>query len=138
MQKTVLVIGSEGQIGTELCEALGADQTRVIRADIKLETAPEIGQYHLDASNKEALQRIVAEQHIDTVYLMAAMLSATAEKFPEKAWNLNMQSLLNVLDLAKEKRISKVFWPSSIAIFGPDTPKNNTPQETVINPITVY
>lgn len=138
MQKTVLVIGSEGQIGTELCEALGADQTRVIRADIKLETVQEIGQYQLDASDKEALQRIVAEQHVDTVYLMAAMLSATAEKFPEKAWNLNMQSLLNVLDLAKEKRISKVFWPSSIAIFGPDTPKNNTPQETVINPITVY
>lgn len=138
MPTTVLVIGSEGQIGSELCEALIAKNIEVIRADIKLETSPEKLQYHLEASDKDALRYILEKHKVETVYLMAAMLSATSEKFPEKAWHLNMQSLLNVLDLAKEKYLMKVFWPSSIAVFGPDTPKNNTPQETIINPSTVY
>jgi nucleoside-diphosphate-sugar epimerase len=72
------------------------------------------------------------------VYLMAAMLSATAEKFPMRAWNLNMNSLFNVLNLGKEKKIDKIFWPSSIAVFGPNTPKENTPQNTIMEPSTVY
>lgn len=138
MRTTVLVIGSEGQIGTELCEALSAKGNEVIRADIRIEHAPEKGQYTLDATDNAALAQIIDAHQIGTVYLMAAMLSATGEKFPEKAWDLNMRSLLNVLNLAKEKRIDRVFWPSSIAIFGRDTPKEHTPQETVINPSTVY
>ena len=138
MQKSVLVIGSEGQIGTELCDALGVQGNRVIRADIRLQTDEAKLHYQLDATDKEAIERIVEEHDIEVVYLMAAMLSATAEKHPQKAWELNMQSLLHVLDLAKEKKIKKLFWPSSIAIFGPDTPKKNTPQETVIHPSTVY
>lgn len=138
MRKSVLVIGSEGQIGTELCDALGVQGNRVIRADIRLQTDEAKLHYQLDATDKEAIERIVEEHDIEVVYLMAAMLSATAEKHPQKAWELNMQSLLHVLDLAKEKKIKKLFWPSSIAIFGPDTPKKNTPQETVIHPSTVY
>ena len=75
---------------------------------------------------------------IEEVYLMAAMLSATAEKFPMRAWNLNMNSLFNVLNLGKEKKIDKIFWPSSIAVFGPNTPKDKTPQNTLMEPSTVY
>ena len=92
----------------------------------------------LDATDYNALEEIVAYYEISEVYLMAAMLSATAEKFPMRAWNLNMNSLFNVLNLAKEKKIDKVFWPSSIAVFGPNTPENNTPQSTIMEPSTVY
>lgn len=92
----------------------------------------------LDATDYDALEELIAYYEIDTVYLMAAMLSATAEKFPMRAWNLNMNSLFNVLNLAKEKKISKIFWPSSIAVFGPNTPKENTSQNTVMEPSTVY
>ena len=138
MQKAVLVIGSEGQIGSELCDALSVNGFKVIRADIRLQTDEAKLHYHLDATDKDAIEHIIEKHGIEVVYLMAAMLSATAEKHPQKAWELNMQSLLHVLDLAKEKKIKQVFWPSSIAIFGPDTPKKNTPQETVINPSTVY
>ena len=138
MQKSVLIIGSEGQIGSELCDALSVQGFKVIRADIRLQTDDAKLQYQLDATDKDAIESIVEEHRIEVVYLMAAMLSATAERHPQKAWELNMQSLLHVLDLAKEKKIKQVFWPSSIAIFGPDTPKKNTPQETVIHPSTVY
>ncbi len=138
MQKSVLVIGSEGQIGSELCEALGVQGFKVIHADIRLQTDEAKLHYQLDATDKGAIESIIQGHGIEVVYLMAAMLSATAEKHPQKAWELNMQSLLHVLDLAKEKKIKQVFWPSSIAIFGPDTPKKNTPQETVIHPSTVY
>ena len=138
MQKTVLIIGSEGQIGSELCDALSVQGFKVIRADMRLQTDDAKLQYQLDATDKDAIESIVEEHRIEVVYLMAAMLSATAERHPQKAWELNMQSLLHVLDLAKEKKIKQVFWPSSIAIFGPDTPKKNTPQETVIHPSTVY
>lgn len=138
MQKAVLVIGSEGQIGSELCDALSVKGFKVIRADIRLQTDETKLHYHLDATDKGAIENIIEKHGVEVVYLMAAMLSATAEKHPQKAWELNMQSLLHVLDLAKEKKIEQVFWPSSIAIFGPDTPKKNTPQETVIHPSTVY
>lgn len=92
----------------------------------------------LDATNYEAIEDVVMHYEIDEVYLMAAMLSATAEKFPMRAWNLNMGSLFNILNLAREGKISKVFWPSSIAVFGPNTPKNDTPQNTIMEPSTVY
>jgi nucleoside-diphosphate-sugar epimerase len=92
----------------------------------------------LDATNYAAIEDVVMHYEIDEVYLMAAMLSATAEKFPMRAWSLNMNSLFNVLNLAKENKISKVFWPSSIAVFGPTTPKEMTPQTTIMEPSTVY
>jgi nucleoside-diphosphate-sugar epimerase len=92
----------------------------------------------LDAMDYNAVEEVVIRHEITDVYLMAAMLSATAEKFPMKGWNLNMNSLFHVLNLAKDKKIEKIFWPSSIAVFGPSTPKTDTPQRTVMEPTTVY
>lgn len=143
MSKSILIIGACGQIGSELTQTLrqkyGGD--KVVASDIRegddhlMESGPfEI----LDATDFDALEEIVAYWEIEEVYLMAAMLSATAEKFPMRAWNLNMNSLFNVLNLGKEKKIAKIFWPSSIAVFGPDTPKQNTPQHTIMQPSTVY
>lgn len=91
-----------------------------------------------DATNYHQIEDLVIQYEIDEVYLMAAMLSATAEKFPMKGWGLNMNSLFHVLNLAKDGKVSKVFWPSSIAVFGPTTPKQDTPQTTVMEPTTVY
>lgn len=138
-----LIIGACGQIGTELTLALrekhGNDN--VIASDIRegSESLMSSGPFEtLDATNYKAIEDIVMHYEIDEVYLMAAMLSATAEKFPMRGWNLNMDSLFNVLNLAKDKKISKLFWPSSIAVFGPSTPKFDTPQTTVMEPTTVY
>ena len=143
MQKTILIIGACGQIGTELTYALrekyGAES--VIASDIREgnESLMSSGPFELlDATNYESIENVVMHYEIEEVYLMAAMLSATAEKFPMRAWNLNMNSLFNILNLAKEKKISKVFWPSSIAVFGPNTPKENTLQNTIMEPSTVY
>jgi len=143
MHKPILIIGACGQIGTELTFELrnkyGAD--KVIASDIREggEALMQSGPFELlDATNYSAIEDVVMHYEIDEVYLMAAMLSATAEKFPMRAWNLNMNSLFNVLNLAKDKKISKVFWPSSIAVFGPNTPKDNTPQSTIMEPSTVY
>lgn len=143
MEKYILIIGACGQIGTELTltlrERFGNDH--VIASDIRegSENLMNSGPFEiLDATNYDALEEVVAYYEISEVYLMAAMLSATAEKFPMRAWNLNMNSLFNVLNLAKEKKIDKVFWPSSIAVFGPNTPKENTPQNTIMEPSTVY
>ncbi|WP_394747641.1 NAD-dependent epimerase/dehydratase family protein [Spongiimicrobium salis] len=143
MQKSILIIGACGQIGTELTLALreqyGNDQ--VIASDIRegTEALMASGPFELlDATNYDAIEDVVMHYGIEEVYLMAAMLSATAEKFPMRAWDLNMNSLFNVLNLAKDKKIDKIFWPSSIAVFGPNTPKENTPQDTVMAPSTVY
>lgn len=143
MQKSILIIGACGQIGTELTLALrerfGND--RVVASDIREgnENLMASGPFELlDATNYEAVENIVMHYEIEEIYLMAAMLSAAAEKFPMRAWDLNMNSLFHVLNLAKEKKISKVFWPSSIAVFGPSTPKENTPQRTIMEPSTVY
>ncbi len=92
----------------------------------------------LDVMNKEMLHVQVIRQNVTQIYLLAAILSATGEKNPNLAWNLNMQGLLNVLDIAREESIKKVYWPSSIAVFGPTSPKKNCPQQTIIEPITVY
>ena len=137
----ILVIGSSGQIGTELVENLrniyGIDG--VIASDIKITEQAKEGPFEvIDVLNSQNLLEIVKRHNISQVYLLAAMLSATAEKNPKFAWDLNMIGLFNVLDLAKEKIISKVYWPSSIAVFGPNTPKQNTPQYTVMEPSTVY
>ena len=143
MKKRILIIGACGQIGTELTAKLREKYSshKVIASDIR-EGEPELmesGPFEiLDATNYSAIEDIVIRHEITDVYLMAAMLSATAEKFPMKAWSLNMDSLFNVLNLAKEGKISKIFWPSSIAVFGPTTPKTNTPQRTIMEPSTVY
>ncbi|MFS4493023.1 NAD-dependent epimerase/dehydratase family protein [Maribacter sp. 2308TA10-17] len=143
MQKNILIIGACGQIGTELTFTLREKHGRdvVIASDIREGNENLVGSGPfelLDATDYDALEELVAYYEIDEVYLMAAMLSATAEKFPMRAWNLNMNSLFNVLNLAKEKKISKIFWPSSIAVFGPNTPKENTTQNTIMEPSTVY
>lgn len=143
MKKRILIIGACGQIGTELTMALRSRYAphKVIASDIRegkgelMKSGPfEI----LDAMDYDAVQDVIIKYEITDVYLMAAMLSATAEKFPMRAWNLNMNSLFNVLNLAKDGKVDKIFWPSSIAVFGPTTPKVATPQRTVMEPSTVY
>jgi nucleoside-diphosphate-sugar epimerase len=143
MKKRILIIGASGQIGTELTTYLRNKHGshKVIASDIQEgnEELMQSGPFEiLDATDYDAVQEIVIRYEISEVYLMAAMLSATAEKFPMRGWDLNMTSLFHVLNLAKEKKIEKVFWPSSIAVFGPTTPKTNTPQRTVMEPSTVY
>ncbi|MGB5818464.1 MAG: NAD-dependent epimerase/dehydratase family protein [Saonia sp.] len=143
MQKSILILGACGQIGTELTLALrekyGNDQ--VVASDIRegSKSLMDSGPFELlDATNYDAIEDVIMYYEIEEVYLMAAMLSATAEKFPMRAWSLNMNSLFNVLNLAKEHKVGKVFWPSSIAVFGPNTPSENTPQHTIMEPSTVY
>jgi len=143
MQEKILIIGATGQIGTELFVNLqnkfGIEN--VIGSDIRNPNNPvfDTGIFEsLDILDSEKLNEIVEKHEITQVYLLAALLSATAEKRPEFAWKLNMDSLFNVLNLAKDKKIKKVFWPSSIAVFGPNSPKENTPQDTVMQPTTVY
>ena len=138
-----LVIGSSGQIGVELIEQLAKDfgPNQVIAADIKsvLGGKPLGVEYiSLDVLDKDRLFEIIKQHNISEVYLLAAMLSAIAEKNIQLAWDLNMKGLFNILDLAKEKHIEKIFWPSSIAVFGPTSPKLNTPQSTLLEPSTVY
>ena len=139
----ILVIGASGQIGVELTLALRKiyGNANVVASDLREEnellkgTGPYVS---MDVMNKEMLHVQVIRQNITQIYLLAAILSATGEKNPNLAWSLNMQSLLNVLDIAKEEKLSKVYWPSSIAVFGPTSPKQNCPQQTIIEPITVY
>lgn len=139
---TILILGAGGQIGSELTEALrtlhGAEQ--VIASDIRKEGIDSSqGIFEIiDATNKAAIKDCIEKHGVTEIYLMAALLSAAAEKYPDKAWQLNMNSLFNVLELAKEKKVQKIFWPSSIAVFGPSTPKDQTPQYTITEPSTVY
>ncbi|MEO8819521.1 MAG: NAD-dependent epimerase/dehydratase family protein [Ginsengibacter sp.] len=143
IKEKILVIGACGQIGVELTLELrriygGAN---VIASDLRAEnellkgTGPYVS---LDVMNKEMLHVQVIRQNITHIYLLAAILSATGEKNPNLAWSLNMTSLLNVLEIAKDENVHKVYWPSSIAVFGPTSPKINCPQQTIIEPITVY
>ena len=138
-----MILGACGQIGTELTLALrnrfGAE--RVIACDIREGKSElmESGPFQvLDATDAHALEDTLEKHGVGQLYLMAAMLSATAEQFPSGALELNMNSLLHALGLAREGKISKLFWPSSIAVFGPSTPKENTPQSTITEPTTVY
>jgi nucleoside-diphosphate-sugar epimerase len=143
MKDKILVIGASGQIGVELTLALrkiyGANN--VIASDLREEnellhgTGPYVS---IDVMNKEMLHVQVIRQNVTQIYLLAAILSATGEKNPGLAWHLNMQGLLNVLDIAREEKLKKIYWPSSIAVFGPTSPKKDCPQQTVIEPITVY
>jgi len=142
-KEKILVIGACGQIGVELTLALRKiyGGSNVVASDLREEndllkgTGPYVS---MDVMNKEMLHVQVIRQNVTQVYLLAAILSATGEKNPPLAWHLNTQSLLNVLDIAKEEKLSKVYWPSSIAVFGPTSPKENCPQQTIIEPTTVY
>ncbi len=142
-KEKILVIGASGQIGVELTLALRKiyGDANVVASDLREEndllkgTGPYVS---LDVMNKEMLHVQIIRQNITQIYLLAAILSATGEKNPGLAWNLNMQSLLNVLDISREENIKKVYWPSSIAVFGPTSPKHNSPQQTIIEPTTVY
>ena len=143
VKEKILVIGASGQIGVELTLALRKiyGNANVIASDMREENdlLKGSGPYvSLDVMNKEMLHVQVIRQNITQIYLLAAILSATGEKSPGLAWNLNMQGLLNVLDIAREEKLTKVYWPSSIAVFGPTSPKQNCPQQTIIEPITVY
>jgi len=143
IREKILVIGASGQIGVELTMALRKiyGNNNVVASDLREEndllkgTGPYVS---LDVMNKEMLHVQVIRQNITQIYLLAAILSATGEKNPNLAWSLNMQSLLNVLDIAKEEKLYKVYWPSSIAVFGPTSPKIKCPQQTIIEPSTVY
>jgi nucleoside-diphosphate-sugar epimerase len=143
MSSKILIIGACGQIGSELTYKLREihGYENVIASDISYNNLDVVnsGLFEIvDAQDYASIHICVEKHNIDTIYLMAAMLSATGEKYPMKAWDLNMNSLFHVLNLAKAKFISKVFWPSSIAVFGPTTPTEKTPQHTIMEPTTVY
>lgn len=143
LKEKILVIGASGQIGVDLTLTLRKmyGESAVVASDLREEnellkgTGPYVS---LDVMNKEMLHVQVIRQGITQIYLLAAILSATAEKNPNLAWHLNMQSLLNVLDIAREEKLNKVYWPSSIAVFGPTSPKILCPQKTIMEPATVY
>ncbi len=142
-KEKILIIGAGGQIGVELALALrklyGADN--VVATDIK-EAHPllkDSGPYEmLNVMDSKGTFDLVKKEGITQIYLLAALLSATGEKAPHKAWEINMQSLLHTLDLGVQEKLTKIYWPSSIAVFGPTTPNENTPQKTIIEPRTVY
>ncbi|WP_297334743.1 L-threonine 3-dehydrogenase [Flavobacterium sp.] len=140
---TILIIGACGQIGTELTKKLRElyGKNNVIASDVR-KGDPEFvasGPFEVvNALDFNQVEEVIEKYKVEEVYLMAALLSATAEKNPAFAWDLNMNSLFHVLNLAKAEKIKKIFWPSSIAVFGPTTPKQNTPQYTVMEPSTVY
>lgn len=143
MNPKILIIGACGQIGSELTFKLRDiyGNENVIASDISYSNLELVnsGIFEIvDAQDYASVKGCVEKHNINTVYLMAAMLSATGEKYPMKAWDLNMNSLFHMLKLAKAKFIKKVFWPSSIAVFGPTTPAENTPQHTTTEPTTVY
>jgi nucleoside-diphosphate-sugar epimerase len=143
MTTKILIIGACGQIGTELTQKLRSiyGNDNVIASDIRKLNNDIVNNGIFEVVNAldyNQIEHLIEQYQITDVYLMAALLSATAEKNPAFAWDLNMNSLFHVLNLAKAQKIKKVFWPSSIAVFGPTTPRNNTPQYTIMEPTTVY
>ncbi len=136
----ILVLGALGQIGTDLAEALrskhGPDS--VIAADLRADTG-QFGRYvQIDALDAFGLEQVIEEHGVEQLYQLVAMLSATAERMPEKGWDLNMKTLFIALELGKAGKLKRIFWPSSIAAFGPNSPKLDCPQYTVMDPQTVY
>ncbi|MBV2228675.1 MAG: NAD-dependent epimerase/dehydratase family protein [Sphingobacterium mizutaii] len=142
MKEVILMIGANGQIGSELAAALRIKfgNENVITSDIREPKEIADGEIFetLNVLDKEAIKALILKYKPTQIYLLAAMLSATGEQYPQKAWDLNMNGLLNVLDLAVELGIKKIFWPSSIAVFGPHSPKDNTPQYCVMDPNSIY
>ena len=143
MDTKILIIGACGQIGTELTAKLRATYgvNNVVASDIRKLNNDVVnnGVFEvINALDYNQIEHLIEQYQITDVYLMAALLSATAEKNPAFAWDLNMNSLFHVLNLAKAGKIKKIFWPSSIAVFGPTTPRHNTPQYTIMEPSTVY
>jgi len=142
--KNILITGACGQIGTELTQELRErfGQENVLATDIKEDVPCEIrdtGPYRiLDVTDVLGLKQIIIKYRIDTIYHMSAILSATGEKNPSLAWNVNMMGTYNILEAARENDVKHVFVPSSIAVFGPETPRQNTPQETILLPKTIY
>ncbi len=143
MSGKIMILGACGQIGTELTLRLrkihGTDQ--VIACDIKQgnKELMESGPFEIvNALDADELENVISKYEVSELYHLVAMLSATAEQMPLKGWDLNMKSLLIALELAKDKKISKLFWPSSMGAFGPSSPKQNTPQHCVMEPTTVY
>src|SRR5690349_6407587 len=141
-KQKILIIGAGGQLGSELTQGLWKlhGKSNVIATDIK---GPEgilgDGDFEiLDVLNREKLSALIQKNKFSQIYHLAAVLSATGEKNPKLAWHLNMDGLIHVLDAAVEFKIQKIYWPSSIAVFGPHTPKQNTPQDTVMDPATIY
>jgi len=141
--ETLLVIGAAGQLGTELTAELRRNHgnANVIASDINKPSNAQLNEgpfEMLDATDADRLGAIIDQYKVTQVYLLAAILSAKGEQNPRFAWQLNMQSLLNVLEIAREKKLNKVYWPSSIAVFGPSSPVDSTPQDCVMDPNTVY
>ncbi len=141
--KKILVIGAAGQIGTDLTIELRKrfGNQNVIASDLKQPSAEILSSgtfIELNVLDKASMEQAIKQHQITEIYHLAAILSGNAEKAPKRSWDINMEGLFNVLDLAKELNLSKVFWPSSIAVFGPSTPQTNTPQKTVMEPNTVY
>ena len=142
-KEKILIIGAGGQIGVELTLALRTvyGNDNVIASDIR-EAHPllkDSGPYAiLNAMDAEATLALVKKEGITQIYLLAALLSATGEKDPKRAWDINMQSLLQTLELGVQEKLTKIYWPSSIAVFGPTTPTTDTPQKTIVEPRTVY
>ncbi len=140
---TILIIGAGGQLGTELTAELRAiyGNANVIASDIQAPKPEQLEEgpfEQLNAMDAQRIAAIVDQYKVNQIYLLAAILSAKGEQNPKFAWDLNMQSLLNVLGIAKEKKLAKVYWPSSIAVFGPNSPVDNTPQHCIMDPNTVY
>lgn len=141
MQTRILIVGANGQIGTELTQALVQRHgpEAVVTSD-QVPVGRVLGLRHemLDVTEAHALTEVVERHRITQIYLLAAALSARGEQHPKWAWDLNMKGLLNVLELARTHKLERIFWPSSIAAFGPSTPRDQTPQKTVMDPSTVY
>jgi nucleoside-diphosphate-sugar epimerase len=142
--RRILVIGAAGQIGSELVPFLrkkyGNDNViatgrKTPLPDVIKNTGPVI---YLDALEKNRLSEVLYEFEIDTIYHMASILSATGEKIPQTAWDININGLINVLEVGRSDNVDKIIWPSSIAAFGPTTPRENTPNTTVLQPTTMY
>ncbi len=142
MKECILMIGANGQIGSELAAALRLKYgtEAVITSDIRAPKELAEGEVFetLNVLDKESIKALIIKYKPTQIYLLAAMLSATGEQYPQKAWDLNMNGLLNVLDLAVEFGIKKIFWPSSIAVFGPHSPKVNTAQYCIMDPNSIY
>ncbi len=143
MTEKIIVIGSNGQIGTELVTELRTNYSdeQIIACDIRRPDydIKNAGPFEfVNVLDKETLKQIFAKYRPTQVYLLAALLSATGEQNPKLAWDLNMNGLLNVLDMAVDFKTAKIYWPSSIAVFGPNSPKVNTPQYCIMDPDTVY